>query len=249
MYDIHCHLPFDISDGPSERSESVEMLRIAAEAGVTGINAVAHFGNYLRELQDRIEVLRPEAEALGITLHAGFEYDFSDLAECGDDPRLVTVSDCSRYVLIDFCSSNLPYFAGMKFYQLAGRGYRFIIVHPEVLFTRHDLKQLSELQRQNAVIQLNASSFLPESAPAVRNLAHDLIRCGLAQAVASDAHRATGRRRNALPEARAAVSRRHGTEVAELLFDLNPQRLWENLHPLELPVPPLSRWQKWRLGL
>lgn len=42
MIDIHCHILPDVDDGAVDMTESVEMLRIAAECGVTDIIATPH---------------------------------------------------------------------------------------------------------------------------------------------------------------------------------------------------------------
>ena len=39
MIDIHCHILPDVDDGAVDMTESVEMLRIAADCGVTDIIA------------------------------------------------------------------------------------------------------------------------------------------------------------------------------------------------------------------
>lgn len=54
MIDIHCHILPDVDDGAVDMTESVEMLRIAAECGVTDIIATPHcapgeFDNYAGE--------------------------------------------------------------------------------------------------------------------------------------------------------------------------------------------------------
>ena len=42
MIDIHCHILPDVDDGAVDMTESVEMLRIAAECGVTDLIATPH---------------------------------------------------------------------------------------------------------------------------------------------------------------------------------------------------------------
>ena len=50
--------------------------------------------------------------------------------------------------------------------------------------------------------------------------------------------RPDGRRRYAMREARETIEKRYGAKVAELLFEVNPERLLKDQTPLELPEFP-----------
>lgn len=244
MKDLHCHLPHGISDGPSEIAESMKMLRIASENGISYINAVAHFAPETRErLTSSVDALREEAEKLGITLQAGFEYTFMDVLE-SQEPFL-TIGDKSNFILVDFSTKIIPSFAPLRFYELMSKGTRIILVHPEILFTRHSIPMLTKLADMKIVFMLNAASFLPETQFSIRMMAHRLLRSGIAKMVASDAHTAAGSRRIVLQEAREIISVRYGEENARILFDVNPTRVLENLLPYDLALPPEPFWSKW----
>ncbi len=244
MKDLHCHLPFGISDGPQEIAESIEMLRIAQDNGITYINAVTHFAPGLNDsLMKSVDALREEADRHGISLHAGFEYSFMDILE-SQEPFL-SIGEKSNFILVDFLTGFIPSFAPMRFYELMSKGTRIILVHPEILFTRHTLPMLTKLEDMNVVFMLNAASFLPEAQHHIRRMAHCLLRSGIAKLVASDAHSAAGSRRFVLQEARNIISTQYGEENARILFDVNPDRILENLHPYDLTVPPEPFWSKW----
>ncbi len=244
MKDLHCHLPFGVSDGPPEISESIEMLRIAKENGITYINAVAHFTPGLNDsLMKSVDALREAADKHGITLHAGFEYSFMDILE-SQEPFL-TIGEKSNFILVDFLTELIPSFAPMRFYEMMSKGTRIILVHPEILFTRHSLPMMTKLEDMNVVFMLNAASFLPEAHHPIRKMAHCLLRSGIAKLVASDAHTAAGSRRFVLQEARNILSAQYGEENARILFDVNPDRILENLLPYDLTLPPEPFWSKW----
>lgn len=242
MIDIHCHLAARISDGPDSIEDSAAMLKQAAADGVTHITVAAHYGKYLDDLKDATGRLSEEAAKLGITLHPTFEYDFVHLDEVKPEEMQFIGPNC-RYILLDFHRSNLPYSAPMRLFELMESNIGIVIVHPEKLFRTDMIPKLQQFADGGAVLQINAVSFLSDSPPRVRKMVHQLMRKGLVQVVASDAHRKAGFRRYAMAEARKVVEKTYGAQTAELLFDINPARLLEDKPPFDMPVH-LNWWER-----
>ena len=238
MIDIHCHLPFGISDGPEDIETSLTILRAAAAEGVGFINCVAHYkrGSF-PQVQAAVEGLRSEAERLGVELNPGFEYDFVHLDELQVD-ELRPIAPGSRYILVDFNRSHIPFSAPMRLRELMEQEIGIVIVHPEKLFGKDMLPMLKKFSEGGATIQINATSLTKDASPPTRKMADLLLRKGLVHVVASDAHRPDGRRRYAMREARAIVEKRYDAKVAELLFEINPARLLKDQPPLDPPEFP-----------
>ena len=133
----------------------------------------------------------------------------------------------------------------MRFFELIEQGVGVIVVHPEKLFSRHELPLLKKFSEGGIGLQINALSLLPEAPADRRGMTHWLIRHGLVHAVASDAHRPEGHRRYVMAEARKIVTETYGGELAELLFEENPERLLKNLTPVDPPEYP-SRWERFK---
>ena len=238
MIDLHCHLPFGISDGPEDLETSLGILRSAAAEGVKFINCVAHYKrDGFPKVVAAVEALKDEATKLGIELHPGFEYDFVHLDELkiGD---LRSVGPGSRSILVDFNRNHIPFSAPMRLRELQEQEIGIVIVHPEKLFGRDMLPMLKKFSEGGVTIQINATSLTKDASPPTRKMADLLLRKGLVHIVASDAHRPDGRRRYAMREARGIVVARYGEKVAELLFEINPGRLLKDQLPLELPEFP-----------
>ena len=244
MIDLHCHLPFGVSDGPECIEDSRRMLKCAAESGVAHITAVAHYGKYFSEVCRAVEELRADAEKLGITLHPAFEYDYLHLESMNLD-ELRFIGPESRYILLDFNRERIPYAAPMRLFELAERDVGIIIVHPEKLFGRSALPVLKQFAEGSIALQINAMSLLPESPSHVRKMARTLLDKGLVHAVASDAHRPDGHRRYVMREARKIVSAAYGNALAAQLFEENPARMLKNLPPLDAPEFP-NWWERFR---
>ena len=244
MIDLHCHLPFGISDGPKTMEDSLKILRSAADAGVTHITAVAHYNKHFDKVEEAVEALRPEAEKLGIELFPSFEYDYIHLEEVKVD-AMRFIGPESRYILVDFNRERIPYAAPMRLFELAQQDVGIIIVHPEKLFDRSALPILKQLAEGSIALQINAMSLLPESPSHVRKMARTLLDKGLVHAVASDAHRPDGHRRYVMREAREIVSAAYGDALAAQLFEENPARMLKNLPPLDAPEFP-NWWERLR---
>ena len=245
MIDLHCHLPVHLSDGPKDFGTAVRMLEQMAASGVRHVVAVSHFDPKLEDrLDSAVAALQPEAERCGITLDAAFEYDFSQIST---GLKLRTLSPQSRYLLVDFCCYQLPFSARDMLESLEREGYHVIFVHPERLFSPSKLPDLEKLHQLGACFQINAISLLPEASAPVRRMARVMLRRGLVDVVASDAHRDTGRRRPCMGEAFAWLARKYTQKKADLLCQVNPQRLLENKPPLPiLPAPlPWERALQW----
>ena len=241
MVDLHCHLPVRLSDGPRDFPTAVRMLEQLAASGVRHVVAVAHFSPELEgRLDAAVAALRPEAERCGIVLEAAFEYDFTQLSS---DLKLRTISPKSRYLLIDFCCYQLPVSARDLLAALERDQYHALFVHPERLYSISELPELDELHRLGGCFQINAVSLLPEASPSVRKMARAMLRRGLVDVVASDAHRDVGSRRPCMGEAFAWLEKKYTLKKAELLCRVNPQRLLENKPPLPI-LPALTPWEK-----
>ena len=244
MIDLHCHLPFGISDGPKCIEDSLRILRCAAETGVTHITAVSHYNKHFDKVASAVEALKPEAERLGVELFPSFEYDYIHLEDVKVDEMRFIGPDC-RYILVDFNRERIPYAAPMRFFELIEQGVGIVVVHPEKLFTRHELPLLKKFSEGGIALQINASSLMRGVPSSYRKMAHWLLRHGLVHAVASDAHRPEGHRRYLMSEARKIITDTYGDELAQLLFEENPARLLQNLTPVDAPEFP-SRWERFR---
>ena len=244
MIDLHCHLPFGISDGPENREDSLKILRRAAESGVTHITAVSHYHHHFDKVVEAVEALRPEAEKLNVELFPSFEYDYINLDGTKIED-LHFIGPESRYILVDFRRERIPYAAPMRFFELIEQGVNIVVVHPEKLFGRSELQTLKKFSEGGIALQINALSLLPESPSAYRSMAHRLLRHGLVHLVASDAHRPEGHRRFVMTEARKIVAETYGEELADQLFEENPARLLKNLTPVDPPEFP-TRWERFK---
>src|SRR5579875_3525067 len=105
MVDIHSHVLPDLDDGSRSVEESLEMLRIAAEAGTTDIVATPHaspqFPFDAVRVRKTFQQLSEECRGV-INLHLGcdFHLTFDNVRNCLENPGLYTVNSRS-YLMVE----------------------------------------------------------------------------------------------------------------------------------------------------
>lgn len=196
--DLHIHLLPGIDDGARNAAMSASMLDRLANNGVTRVIATPHLmepltPEYYREALESLEVVRPLAEARGITVELGFEHMLaSDTAArlvAGEPSTLAG----SKSVLVELPFSNWPANTGQALHDLRAEGYRCILAHPERYAAVHDrLDMIVDVALQGAVPQLTGGSFVGVYGKDVSRLVRQLLDDALARdypiVLASDAH-------------------------------------------------------------
>lgn len=227
MIDIHCHLLYDIDDGPRSRDVSLAMARQAYEAGVTTLICTPHSPNsnasrhytpeLIRQRTAEIQTLAHEA-GYAITLLPGTEINYyPTLQDDVEAKRILTLAD-SRTLLIE-----MPVFAvDMRYLPTAetliASGYTVVMAHPErYIYNTHDLNNLKRIHKAGVLFQVTAVAVDEENSAI-------LFQNDLVDLVASDAHSATYRP-TAMGWAYQYVAERYDHASAERLFVQTPKRI------------------------
>jgi protein-tyrosine phosphatase len=236
MIDIHSHVLSGMDDGASTLEESLAMLEVARESGITGIVATPHCNPeypYQPELVDRA-IADLNARVGGqpkIYRGCEFHLTFDNIALLENQPFAYTIEG-RQYLLIECPDAHVGKHTEAVLQRLLDRGLIPIVAHPE----RNPLLQRN-LDRVRAwvdlgcLVQVTSMSITGAFGGSAKVASAQLLERGLAHVVASDAHDPE-RRRPDLREAYAAVQSRFGAAAASLLFEINPARIVEGL-----PVP------------
>ncbi len=193
MLDRHCHILYGLDDGAVDLEESVAMLRAARAAGVTDIVATPHVldasFDFLLACK-RKEELKDHACKIGITLRLGCEVFWYALS--GLTPEML--SQCrienTDSILVEFnLHSELPRDMMKGIFSLQQAGLEVIIAHPE----RYDcVKKDSSTAQQwldmGCTLQLDANVLLLPILSPTRRCAYEMLKRGMYQYAASDAH-------------------------------------------------------------
>jgi protein-tyrosine phosphatase len=242
--DIHAHILPGVDDGPEDMPQAIEMLRAAADCGISTIAATPHLrpdfpGVDVHEIGDRCEAVRELAasEGVAIELVSGAEVSIAWAADASErELSLASFGQRGRDLLLE--TPTTRFVAIERFIaRLQSAGYRVTLGHPERSrdFAR-DAGRLRELVEHGVLLQVNADGLLGRGGGRLRRVARRLVTDGLAHAIASDGHRDSGSR----PVTRLAEAAR---ELLPLVGDARAQWLTEAapraiLGGRELPPAP-----------
>ena len=230
--DIHSHILSGVDDGARDDAEMCRMLDMAYSSGTRTLCLTPHFSpqyfDINREATDEaFEKLRCYAadKYPDMRLILGNELNFF----FGSDKYIVS-GDCrtlggSHRVLVDFRFDISFFEIKTAFTELKSQGFKPIFAHAE----RYDCikppySSLEKLKKDGIFIHLNASSVTGEWGRKMQKKAFKIIKLGLADAVASDAHALVARAPR-LDIADAVLKKRFGESIATSLLKKGPEKI------------------------
>ena len=231
MTDIHCHILPGLDDGAQDISDTLQMARIAAQCGITHIVATPHCNvpgevenyvghAYMEALDYTREAIR-EAH-IPVQILSGMEvfvtFDLPDLIR---REKILTLNH-SDYLLIEFDFGEDPDFVDFMTDRLLEMKIRPVIAHPERYeFIKYDPDFAMRLRMKGCLLQANKDSFLGKYGQGAERTSFALLRKGLINAVASDAHSPHHR----TPDNKNAIHTLSGDFDVRKLFSDNPKKI------------------------
>ncbi len=246
MIDIHHHLLPGIDDGSNDLQNSVSMVQMAVEDGITHIVATPHANHsfsYSRErnmaLLQQIRQALPSDTASKVTLGLGcdFHLSFDNIEDAHVHPRRYTINE-TEYLLIELPDFNIPSTLDDVLYRMRVDGLTPILTHPErnaTLQRRPDL--LQNWYENGLLVQITAGSVTGNFGSKAESMAWKLLRSEAVHFLATDAHDLV-RRPPQMSAARQLVAKKLGEETADLLCTANPLAVFEGR---QLPPQITSR--------
>lgn len=233
MIDTHCHILPGLDDGAPDLAVSLAMARVAANDGIRTIVATPHVtadgvGPEPALVRERVAELQAAITAEGLALQVlpGTEYAASDvLATLAKAGQVMTVADQGRHVLVEMFFNARTDFIEQLVFALQIAGLTPVIAHPErSLMAREKPQVLRELALRGCLMQVNCASLTGDEGRAIQNVAQALLREGLVDLIATDAH--DPRRRPPLLSPCAARLKKLGaSEVYETATQTTPAKL------------------------
>lgn len=234
MIDIHSHVLPGLDDGSRDIYETIEMLTVAAESGVTHMIATPHcniqgtFDNYydyqyihtFREVEKAIREL-----GLQIRLYPGAEVfvteDLPDLITAG---KILTLNG-GKYMLLEFDFYESLGFANDMLERICKMGIHPVIAHPErYFFVQQRPRTVYEWYEKGYVLQCNKGSFTGRFGKRCAMMANELIERKLVSVVASDAH-SSYRRTPVMTDTYEELLDKSDPAYLDILFEENPRRI------------------------
>lgn len=208
MIDFHNHVIPNVDDGPKNIEESLEMIKVASEQGITDIVQTVHFQhpkmkdkdvsyNYLYNQMKKVQYLIDE-QNLKIKMHLSAEvFYLPNLVEISTNP-LVTIGN-GKYMLIEFQSNIYPTGFEEQFFKLQSKNITPIIAHPErYRFIQDDINILKTWKERGYILQIDSGSILGIFGKRTLNTCRNMIKKDYVNLVGSDAHNSNKRNFNLL---------------------------------------------------
>lgn len=234
--DIHSHILPGVDDGARSAEESLAMLRKAAKEGIGQIILTPHqrpdrhcvSGNGLMERMEKLQNLAKE-KGLDIRLYPGGEILFRQgLANELSDGKLCTLAG-SRYVLVEFFPNEHYDYIRDGLYSLLTAGYLPVIAHVERYVRINESRERrEELLNMGCYYQVNAGSLTGNAGFLLKRTAWQLVKEEMVHFIATDAHRAEGKRAPQMLRCAKLLEKKCSAEYAARLLYRNAEMILRN---------------------
>jgi protein-tyrosine phosphatase len=197
MIDIHAHLIPQFDDGPKNLNESLDLIKSAADQGISAVFATSHFNEYIpRELEteyfEKLGELKSAvaSQNLSISLYSGAEIFYHHyVSDTIRSSKVTTLGNWKQYVLIEFPMFQMPDGAEEVLFKLTAENYIPIVAHPErYIKILEKPKRLQNFIKFGGLLQVNGGSILGHFGKDVQKFAVQILEQQLVHFVASDAH-------------------------------------------------------------
>jgi len=200
MIDLHNHLLAGLDDGASDPVETLEMCRIAAKDGIRVIVATPHSctGDFMTEPETVLNMVgnlnsRLKTEGLDLKVLPGME-----IRVVPELPELLTFGklmplNLGKYLLLEFQHAHVPAGFHRLIDLLKQKGYSIVLGHPEKnLRIQEDDRYLPKLMESlgpwDLILQISADSLTGDAGKPAYKTACNLMKKGLVNVIATDAH-------------------------------------------------------------
>jgi protein-tyrosine phosphatase len=198
MVDLHCHVLPGVDDGAKCISDSLEMLRKAAAAGIETVVATPHLlrGIYEMEFLEREQMvagLQKAADENGIDIQikSGVEcYLSREILEDTSKLGELTLNNNGKYILVELPMQAIPSYAEDALLSgLNAQGITPVLAHPERnMGICGNPNILFDFVMKGCIAQLNVGSILGYFGRRIRKVARILLTHNLVHVIASDMH-------------------------------------------------------------
>ena len=239
MIDIHCHLIPGIDDGARDMADALSLLRLAKEDGINRMVLTPHIhANRFDNTKEKIFNALVNLKAEMVT--ANIDLPIAAAAEVRIDAMILPMIEQNRvpflgeyqgskFLLLELPHSHIPPGSDKLVSWLIKQGITPVIAHPErnrdILTNPSAIKQF---QRLGCWFQLTGSSLTGGFGEQCQQLAQKLLKDGVFNIVASDAHNLL-KRPPILSSAFTKVAQLCDEKTAEDLFITNPFNITQSL--------------------
>jgi protein-tyrosine phosphatase len=197
MIDLHCHILPNLDDGSLGLDDSLAMARQAEADGIVAVCATPHIRHdhdvRIEEVADRVEAVnaRLREEGVAVEILSGGEVAETAVEDLGAEELAQLSLGSGSWILLEPAPGPLGDSLIRRVGQLADRGHRALIAHPERHLSADMFERMAALVAAGALIQATADFFLREEMEAGMLT---MAEAGLVHVLSSDAHSSLGGR-------------------------------------------------------
>ncbi len=238
MIDIHSHILPGLDDGSKSWDMTLEICNLAIKDGITHIVATPHANDTYTYRRDRVEEMVAElsgkiGDKLGLSVGCDFHLSFENIEDAIAHPQRYTIAS-KQYLLVELSDYGIPPQVSDGISRLHAAGMIAIITHPERnAILQRQPERVLEWVNEGCLVQVTASAVTGFWGGIAKRIAMWLLEHEAVHVLATDTHD----HKNRLPilsEARDAVSKRFGDDLARALVLNNPAAIVAG-QPLPFP--------------
>lgn len=189
--DCHCHLLPGVDDGVQEIEETLEILGLWEQAGVSEVWLTPHImedvPNKTAELRQQFAELKNTYQGV-VKLHLAAENMmdrlFMERLKNGD---LLTIGQSGRHLLVETSYYNPPMDLERIVEGIHEKDYTPVLAHPE-RYQYMDMDDFCKWKQKGVMFQLNVPSLVGAYGPVVQKKAEMLLDKGLYDYCGTDTH-------------------------------------------------------------
>ena len=237
MIDIHSHILPGLDDGAQDIYDTLEMVSLAADSGITAMVATPHcnipgsyknyFGDeYIHTIQKVREAVH--AEGIPVNILPGVEaFGTPELPKLLQEGKIMPLNQ-SRYLLVEFGFGEDSAYVNRIIEELCALKVIPVIAHAERYeFVQKNPELVYEWRKSGYPIQINKGSFQGKFGRRAADTAYLLLNHHLVSVVASDAH-SPYQRTPYMADVYEELLMEYPEKYLEMIFSENPRRICEN---------------------
>ena len=195
LCDIHNHLLPGIDDGSKDLETSAKMLQAFEGIGFTSTIPTPHiykelYPNTPETIKNAYDLLKQQKElesSVRVNSYAAeYMVDEVFMKNLEQSSPLLLLND--TYILLEINFFGKTTMLKSACFSLCQKNITPILAHPERYHLIKDISEYQNLKTQGFYFQLNALSLLGQYGPEVKQKAEKLLKAGLYDFVATDAH-------------------------------------------------------------
>jgi protein-tyrosine phosphatase len=195
LCDIHNHLLPGIDDGSKDLETSAKMLHAYETLGFTSTIPTPHiykelYPNTPETIKNAYDLLKQQKEvesSVRVNSYAAeYMVDEVFMKNLEQSSPLLLLND--TYILLEINFFGKTTMLKSACFSLCQKNITPILAHPERYHLIKDISEYQNLKNQGFYFQLNALSLLGQYGPEVKQKAEILLKAGLYDFVATDAH-------------------------------------------------------------